>query len=89
MACGTPVVASDRAALPETCGDAALLVDPYDQAAVAAAVLRACTDEPLRGQMRARGLERAAERSWDRAAGETDALLRSLRGFGQGDRAAG
>jgi glycosyltransferase involved in cell wall biosynthesis len=83
MACGTPVVAADRAALPETCGDAALLVDPDDPAALAAAVLRACDDEPLRAQMRARGLSRAGERTWDRAARETDALLRELAGGGK------
>ena len=36
MACGVPVVAADRGALPETCGDAALLVDPDDRDALAA-----------------------------------------------------
>jgi glycosyltransferase involved in cell wall biosynthesis len=80
MACGTPVVASDRAALPETCGEAALLVDPDDQGAVAEAVLRACTDTALRAQMRARGLARVRDRTWERAAHATDALLRSLGG---------
>jgi glycosyltransferase involved in cell wall biosynthesis len=80
MACGTPVVAADRAALPETCGDAALLVDPDDPAGVADAVLRACTDEALRKRMRARGLERVRGRSWDRAARDTDAVLRAVRG---------
>jgi glycosyltransferase involved in cell wall biosynthesis len=75
MACGTPVVASDRAALPETCGDAALLVDPDDCAALAEAVLRASTDEPLRERMRAKGLRRVRDRTWDRAASETHALL--------------
>ena len=78
MACGTPVVAADRAALPETCGKAALLVDPDDPAAVAAAVLRAISDDSLRSRLRADGLVRASERTWDRAAGETDALLRTL-----------
>jgi glycosyltransferase involved in cell wall biosynthesis len=80
MACGTPVVASNRAALPETCGDAALLVDPDDPAAVAAAVLRVCTDEPLRVELRARGLARVAGRTWDHAARVTDALLREVEG---------
>ena len=78
MACGTPVVAADRAALPETCGDAALLVDPDDPGAVAAAVLRAISDDSLRSRLRADGLARARERTWDRAARETDVLLRRL-----------
>jgi glycosyltransferase involved in cell wall biosynthesis len=71
MACGTPVVASSAGALAETCGDAALLVDPNDQAAIADAVQRAIGDEHLR----AAGLERAAQFSWDRTAREVDALL--------------
>ena len=78
MACGTPVVAADRAALPETCGDAALLVDPDDPAAIATAVLRAISDDSLRSRLRADGLVRASERTWDRAARETDVLLRRL-----------
>jgi glycosyltransferase involved in cell wall biosynthesis len=44
MACAVPVVASDRAALPETCGDAALLVDPDEREALADALLRAAAD---------------------------------------------
>ena len=46
MACGTPVVAADRAALPETCGDAALLVDPDDGEALTRAVLIAAATRP-------------------------------------------
>jgi glycosyltransferase involved in cell wall biosynthesis len=78
MACGTPVVASNRGALPETCGDAALLVDPDDSRTVADAVVRAASDEPLRERLREAGLRRAAQATWDRAAQETDALLTSL-----------
>jgi glycosyltransferase involved in cell wall biosynthesis len=80
MACGTPVVAADRAALPETCGGAALLVDPDDAEAVAEAVLRAATDVQLRARLRAAGLRRAAETTWERAALAIDALLSSLAG---------
>ena len=68
MACGTPVVAADRAALPETCGDAALLVDPDDGAALTRAVRIAATDVAAREAMRAAGLRRAAQFSWDRTA---------------------
>jgi glycosyltransferase involved in cell wall biosynthesis len=82
MACGTPVVAADRAALPETCGDAALLVDPDDQQALCVAVLRACADEALREDLRQRGLARAAAFTWDRTAASVDALLCELAGVG-------
>jgi glycosyltransferase involved in cell wall biosynthesis len=68
MACGTPVVASTAGALPEVLGDAALLVDPYDEAALAEA-LRAAADD--RGSLRRRGLERAARYTWSGAAAET------------------
>jgi glycosyltransferase involved in cell wall biosynthesis len=80
MACGTPVVAANRAALPETCGDAALLVDPDDPDAIAGAVVRAVTDVALRARLRGAGLARAALYSWDRAAQQTDQLLRGLAG---------
>jgi glycosyltransferase involved in cell wall biosynthesis len=71
MACGTPVVASNAGALPQTCGDAALLVDPRDPSAIADAVERAIGDERLRTA----GLARAAQFSWDRTARAIDALL--------------
>ncbi len=78
MACGTPVVAADRAALPETCADAALLFDPDDAAAVSAAVRKAVTDPALRESLRAAGLRRAENFTWERTARSTDALLREV-----------
>ncbi len=68
MACGTPVVASTAGAFPEVLGDAALLVDPLDEAALTDA-LRAAADD--QGTLRRRGLERAARYTWPRAAAET------------------
>ena len=55
MACGTPVVAADAAALPETCGDAALYADPRDPAAIADAVERAL-EASTAARLRAAGL---------------------------------
>lgn len=78
MACGTPVVAADRGALPETCDGAALLVDPDDHAALAAAVVAAATDESLRDRLRAGGLRRAAALTWDATAARTHGLLTRL-----------
>lgn len=74
MASGTPVVASDRTALPEVCGDAALLVDPDDPDALTEAILAAIGDDRLR----AAGLERARSFSWERTARATDALIERL-----------
>lgn len=59
MALGTPVVASSGGALPETVGDAALLFDPSDSAALAAAVRSLAADESLRRDLARRGRERA------------------------------
>jgi len=74
MACGVPVVASNRGALPEVCGNAALLVDPTDADALAEAVLAAIGDSALRDA----GLARARSFTWERTARETDALIERL-----------
>jgi glycosyltransferase involved in cell wall biosynthesis len=68
MACGTPVVGSTAGALPEVLGNAALLVDPYDERALADALQAAAEDD---GTLRRRGLERAARFTWQNAAHAT------------------
>ncbi len=78
MACGTPVVAANRGALPETCAGAALFVDPDDPAEVAEAIVRAASEEQLRAQLRKAGFERAEKCSWERTTRELDKLLMSL-----------
>jgi glycosyltransferase involved in cell wall biosynthesis len=77
MACGTPVVAADAAALPETCGDAALYADPRDPAAIADAVEEAL-GPPSSQRLREAGLERAAAFTWDRSARGVDAVIDEL-----------
>jgi glycosyltransferase involved in cell wall biosynthesis len=76
MASGVPVVAADRAALPEVCGPAAVLVDPDDPAAVAAGLERAVTEEQLRERLVAAGTDRATKLTWARAAAAVDQVLR-------------
>jgi glycosyltransferase involved in cell wall biosynthesis len=68
MACGVPVAASDRGALAEVCGDAALLFDPEDDEAMAGAMRRVTNDATLRARLRERGLEHAAGFTWEAAA---------------------
>ncbi len=72
MACGTPVVASDVTALPETAGGAARLAPP-DQ--VAEAVTDLLADSAERQRLREAGLSRAREFTWDRTARGVDAVL--------------
>jgi len=71
MACGVPVVCSTTPALQEVAGEAAVSVDPGDRDAVAGALERVLADDALRTDLRARGLARAAEFTWDRAAVDT------------------
>ncbi|HEX9371605.1 MAG TPA: glycosyltransferase family 1 protein [Roseiflexaceae bacterium] len=75
MACGAPVLASNTSSLPEVAGDAALLVDPDDTAAIAGGLARLAGDAALRADLRARGLARAATFTWDRCAEETLRVL--------------
>jgi alpha-1,3-rhamnosyl/mannosyltransferase len=75
MARGTPVVAADATALPETAGGAAELCDPLDPADIARAI-RAVLDNP--GPYAELGRVRAAEFSWERTARETRALYEEL-----------
>lgn len=75
MALGCPVVASDRAAIPEVCGDAALAVDPDDPAAMAAAIDRLAGDPAARAELVARGHERARRLTWRRSAAVLAARL--------------
>jgi len=71
QACGTPVLTSNVSSLPEAAGEAALMVDPYDVEALAAGLHRLLVDEPLRHELRERGLAHAGQFSWPRAAQET------------------
>jgi glycosyltransferase involved in cell wall biosynthesis len=68
MACGTPVLAANVYALPEICGDAAELVDPYDVEAIARGLARLLSDADRAGDLRRRGLARAGGYTWRRAA---------------------
>jgi glycosyltransferase involved in cell wall biosynthesis len=76
MASGTPVVASTASCLPEVLGDAALLVDPTDVAALARALESVLTDPGLRARLVEAGRRRAADFTWDRCAEETMQVYR-------------
>lgn len=78
MACGTPAIVAQVSSLPEVVGDAALLVDHEDEDGWAVAIWRVLTDGSLRAELREKGLKRVRLFSWERAAGETLALYRSL-----------
>jgi glycosyltransferase involved in cell wall biosynthesis len=75
MACGCPVAASDRASVPEVCGDAARLFDPGSRAELTEAMRSLLEDEGLRATLRARGLARAAGFGWDASAAALQQVL--------------
>lgn len=70
MAHGVPVLSSTRGALPEVCGDAALLVDPYHVDGIAQALASLIRDESLRGRLAEAGRARAAQFPWERTVSE-------------------
>jgi glycosyltransferase involved in cell wall biosynthesis len=77
MACGTPVVTSSGGATEETAGGAAVLVDPYDPAAIAAGITEAVARHD---ELRDLGLERARAFSWEAAAHATADVYREVAG---------
>jgi glycosyltransferase involved in cell wall biosynthesis len=78
MACGTPVVTSNRSALPEVVGDAGVLVDPYDTDAIAQALAEVLENTGLREELSRRGLERARRFTWPQVAEQTVRVYKEI-----------
>ena len=78
MACGTPVVTSNRGSLPEVVGDAAIQIDPLDVEALAASILRLLEDRDAALRLAAAGQARALEFTWGRCARTHLAVYRQL-----------
>jgi glycosyltransferase involved in cell wall biosynthesis len=76
MACGSPVVTTTGGSLPEVAGDAATLIEPGDDDALAAAIAKLATDPAARQDAAARGRRRAAAFTWARCAELTAAAYR-------------
>ena len=68
MASGTPVIASNVASIPEVLGNAGILLDPLDVRGWTDAIVNVINDEHLRSRLRASGLARAGEFTWERTA---------------------
>jgi glycosyltransferase involved in cell wall biosynthesis len=86
MACGCPLVSSDRTACPEVVGNAGLLVNPDDVMAIAAAIARILDQDAVRTELRERGLARSRLFTWEETARRTLAVLR---GAGRHERGGG
>jgi glycosyltransferase involved in cell wall biosynthesis len=84
MAARVPVLTSTVSSLPEVAGEAALLVDPHDDEAIADGIRLLLDDQDLRDRLIAAGLARAAGFTWFEAAKRTAAVLREAAGAGRG-----
>lgn len=78
MSCNTPVLTAAATATQEIAGNAALLVDPTSEAAIAEGIIEMTGNAQLRADLAKQGLERARHYSWDGAAQQYRALFRSL-----------
>lgn len=76
MASGTPVITSSRSSMAEVAGDAAVLVNPESVEDLAGALRRVLSDEQLQQDLKARGLARSRQFTWERTARETVAVYR-------------
>jgi glycosyltransferase involved in cell wall biosynthesis len=75
MGCGTPVISSTADSLVEVVGDAALLVAPEDEDAIADSLIRLIHDDQLRSRLHDAGLTRASQFSWGTTAERVHQLL--------------
>jgi len=80
VARGVPVVASNRSALREVCGDAALLVNPEEVDEIRQSMKRLMEEEPLREELIAKGKQRAAQFRWEEAVRKTWQVYQELTG---------
>jgi len=71
MACGVPVIASNRMSLPEVVGDAGVIIDPDNITTFALALKRVLMDGDLRQSLIERGYQRVKQFSWAKTASET------------------
>lgn len=78
MACGTPVVASDAASIPEVVDSAGILVDPGDIDNIATEMDRVLSDDSLHHALSEKGMNRAAEFSWKRTAKQTASVYKQV-----------
>lgn len=75
MACATPVITSNLSSLPEVTGEAAILIDPYNQSEISNAMGQIATDTNLRQKLCQQSLQRSQQFSWEKTAQQTIEVL--------------
>lgn len=75
MACGTPVITSSLASLPEITGDAAILIDPHNTSAITSAMVSITQDKNMRSQLSQLSIQQAQKFSWTKTGAATKQVL--------------
>lgn len=78
MLCGTPVITSSVSSLPETVGNAAILVDPNSVSEIGSAIERVLSDRSLKDKFIAKGLKHASVFTWQRCAEKTYSFYKHI-----------
>jgi glycosyltransferase involved in cell wall biosynthesis len=78
MACGTPVISADNSSLPEVLGDAGIMVSAEDSAALAREMESVLTSQKLAAKLRQKGIDQAANFSWEKSAQQLVRLVRDM-----------
>jgi glycosyltransferase involved in cell wall biosynthesis len=78
MACGVPVITSQKGALPEVAGDAAILVDPEKVDSIADGISELLSNKELQRKLKTAGIKRAEKFTWQKAAAKTLSLYKEL-----------
>jgi len=78
MSCGVPVISSNTSSLPEVCGDAGIMVNPYDNEQLAETILKVLKDQFLRNKMITEGLKQTKKFSWENTTKQTLSVFEEL-----------
>ena len=78
MKCGVPILSSDRTCLPEIAGNAALNLDPFDVVHMAKSMEEITTNSAKREELIKKGLKKAQDYNWDKAASKTWEIIREF-----------
>ena len=93
MVCGAPIIASDRGSIPEVVGNAGLIIDAEDDAALANHLIDVLGNPVIAANLQARGFARATQFSWDNNACQVldlyGRLARDVKSIGSAERISG
>lgn len=78
MSAGCPVIVSNNSSLPEICGDACVYFDPSDTMDMVKSIGEVLSNKKLRASLKAKGIQRVKEFSWEKCAQKTLQVLKDV-----------